>query len=380
MAKPRVMSVDEWLAATSLGNRYVFFQQDRKRLYPVDQALGALIQAGRMQEGGSTYFEVDGALRLLQACNQWLAGKGDKTSDNVELRRRAVRRLAKQGLRLLKWHRDPGWRAAWDGFDTNKSKGKATELKQLQGAFAREAEKPKGVPRMGATMVAKGLNFDSRHPESGKFTDAVERITNSANVTTKTELDELTDAEYREIEALLFEWKGKELKKGSGDVEMVVKELIYMNKDERIATMLVPRNRAFFTSGGAPFSTATEPKKRMIFAVDEYGNFYSGRGEAGVMNHSSFNRGKGVLCAGEIQARNGIPLFMSNGSGHYKPTTLHLRNAIVKLRDYSIPIDNMFVYDFDAKLAFSSGRNFLLGKSVPRATDQFNHAGNPLMG
>jgi hypothetical protein len=379
MAKPRIMTVDEWLAATSLGNRFVFFHQDRKHLVPIDQALGYLVEAGKMRAGGSTYHEVDGCLWVLAACRQWLDAKGTKTSDNVERRRDAVRRLAKQALRLLKWHRDPAWRAAWDTFETNKSRPKATELKGLHGPFAREAAKPKGEPRMGATMVAKGLNFDSAHEVYGKFTTAVEGITNASNVTTKTELEELTDDEYRQIEELLFKWKGQALKTRSGDVEMVVKELVYMSKDDRIASMLVPRERVFYTSGGARFSTAAEPNKRMIYAVDEYGNFYAGRGEAGVTNHSSFNRGKGVLCAGEIQAKNGVPLFLSNGSGHYKPSTLHLRNAIVKLRDYGIPLDNMFVYDFQAKRAYVSGRNFLVDKAVPRATDRFNHDGNPLM-
>ncbi len=376
MAKPPVMSIEEWMAATDLGNAFVFFHQDRKRLAPIDQALGALIKAG----GVGPYFEVDSALWVLTACKQWLEAKSEKVSDNTERRRRAVRKLAKQVLRLTKWHRDAEWRKAWDAFEVNKAKGPTTQLKGLHAAFAREAEKPKGAPRMGATMVAKALNFDSAHPVYGQVTNEVERITRAAETTTKTELEELTDAEYREIEELLYRWKGQELKMKSGETAFVVKELVYMNKDERITRMLVPRDRAFFTAAGERFSTAQEPGKRMIYAVDEYGTFYAGRGEASVTNHSSFNRGKGVLCAGEIQARGGIPLFLSNGSGHYKPGSLHLRNAVVRLRDYKIPIDNMFVYDFEAKKAYRSGRDFLVGKAVPNATDEFNHVGNPLMG
>lgn len=379
MAKPPVMSIESWMAATDLGSAFLFFHHDRKMLEPIDQALGTLVKA-MQTAAGAAYFEVEGALFVLAACKHWLEQKGEKTSDHAEQRRRAVRKLAKQALRLVKWHREPAWREAWDAFEANKTAGRATELQGLQGAFAREAAKPKGVPRMGATMVGKGLNYDSAHEVYGKFTDAVERITNAKTTTTKTDLAELTDDEYRQIEALLFEWKGQAMRDGLGDVSFVVKELVYMDKDERIAHMLVPRDRTFFTATGGRFDTSHAPGRRMIYAVDEYGNFYAAPGEGGVMNHSSFNRGKGVMCAGEIQARGGMPLFLSNGSGHYKPGTLHLRNAVVRLRDYRIPIDNMRVYDLETKRAYLSGRDFLTGKAVVGATEAFNHAGSPAMG
>lgn len=378
MAKPQVMSIDEWLASTDLGTAFLFFRHDRKRLEPIDKALATLSKARAMGAGADPQHEVVCARYVMSACSSWLDRKGTKTTDNAEQRRRAVHKLSKQVLRLLRWHQDPAWRAAWDAFESNKSNkqgGAAAELRELQGAFAREAAKPKGEARMGATMVGKGLNFDG-HRSLDEFRLRVERIAD-----TKTDLEELTDAEYQQIEALLFEWKGKQMLDGLGDPMFVVKELVYMNKDERIESMLVPRDHALFTATGGRFSTVQEPRKRMIYAVDEYGNFYAGRGEGGVMNHSSFNRGKGVLCAGEIQARNGVPMFLSNGSGHYKPGTTQLRQAVSRLRDYGIPIDRMLVYDFETKCAFNNGTAFLANRAMVGATPQeVEHRGNPLMG
>ena len=66
-----------------------------------------------------------------------------------------------------------------------------------------------------------------------------------------------------------------------------------------------------------------------MYAMDEYGTLFASpaaglarRGQ--YWNHSSFNAGKDVICAGMIKIHGGVLQYVDNNSGHYKPTRQHL--------------------------------------------------------
>jgi len=79
-----------------------------------------------------------------------------------------------------------------------------------------------------------------------------------------------------------------------------------------------------------------------MYAMDRYGNLFQnptagGTGvhvttaygaQFGSYNHSTFNAGRGVICAGTIGINNGNLVWVDNNSGHYKPTKDNLKEAI----------------------------------------------------
>lgn len=368
MAKPEVMSLDQWKSATDLGSKMVFFHQDRKKLAEIDACLG-LYHSMKSQ---GAYFEVQYGLLTLTACRAWLQIKGSKISDNNQKRKTAVQKLMKQMYRLVKYLRDPSWAAQWDAFDVRKKAGvvlPAADRAELKGVFALEGAKPKGEARIGATMMGKALGINTRN----EIVYALERKVGNKD------LDELSPQEYLEVEQLLMQYRGQSITNSQGESLLTIKELNYYSKNERTQFLLVPKQNRFYGGDGNLFSTRQAPNKMMIYAVDEYGNFYAGIGEGGVTNHSSFNRGKGVICAGEIQAHNGVPYFLSNGSGHYKPNTQHLRAAVRLISlQYAIPVQQMWVFDRFANKCYSDGTAFLRNSPMPAPPATFSH-GNPTM-
>ncbi|HAB17023.1 MAG TPA: hypothetical protein PLX89_08260 [Verrucomicrobiota bacterium] len=76
---------------------------------------------------------------------------------------------------------------------------------------------------------------------------------------------------------------------------------------------------------------------REVYALDRYGILYStdalSTDVAGYINHSTFNAGKPVVCAGELLfAPNGKLAFLDNSSGHYRPDINHLALLVQTLQ------------------------------------------------
>ena len=65
-----------------------------------------------------------------------------------------------------------------------------------------------------------------------------------------------------------------------------------------------------------------------IYAMSEDGLLFVDGQEGLPLNHVSFLRGRPVVCAGNAEFRNGELITIDNGSGHYKPGSEHLRQAI----------------------------------------------------
>jgi len=84
---------------------------------------------------------------------------------------------------------------------------------------------------------------------------------------------------------------------------------------------------------------------RHAYAMDLYGNLFYGQGEGTPLatqsftNHSSFNAGNDVICAGEIWIQAGVLRHLDNRSGHYKPGRDQLHNCLRSLMSSGVAIN-----------------------------------------
>jgi hypothetical protein len=96
----------------------------------------------------------------------------------------------------------------------------------------------------------------------------------------------------------------------------------FADKDTRSARLMVIYqgfNADFEDTQFHAFDTQADPNGFM-FAMDEYGTLFA-RAAAGLAtggqywNHSSFNAGKDVICAGMIRIHAGVLQYVDNNSG-----------------------------------------------------------------
>ncbi len=88
----------------------------------------------------------------------------------------------------------------------------------------------------------------------------------------------------------------------------------------------------------------------MIYAIDTQGKMYvshtfSELENIGGFQHSSFLKGKVVICAGRVHVEEGILKSIDTSSGHYKPTRPHLVKALKILHDKGIDLRNCTARD-----------------------------------
>ncbi len=117
---------------------------------------------------------------------------------------------------------------------------------------------------------------------------------------------------------------------------MKTDEVLFFDKRARLHHMVLVRNRRLVWARDlTPFDTGNEA---FMFAMDAYGNLFAKNDRAGatMFNHSSFNAGREVICAGSIRATGGFLEFISNESGHYQPTRQELWSCMNKLRNANL--------------------------------------------
>jgi hypothetical protein len=117
----------------------------------------------------------------------------------------------------------------------------------------------------------------------------------------------------------------------------------YARKDERLRDlMLVPEDGLLYTAQGKLCDIGWS-----AYAVDRYGNLLVAKanrtwthGQTNAQfNHSTLAAGGPVICAGEIRIKKGLIEYISNESGHYRPTAAQLANAIYTLaEEYTLPL------------------------------------------
>ena len=117
-------------------------------------------------------------------------------------------------------------------------------------------------------------------------------------------------------------------------------QVTYLSKANRLQYLVVPTTGVFQkpTSQNAYNSDNRVPLGERLadmWAMDIYGNLFVKDSKVingkGYFNHSSFNAGKDVICAGTLIINQGSLAYIDNQSGHYKPSVPDLRNACALL-------------------------------------------------
>lgn len=140
----------------------------------------------------------------------------------------------------------------------------------------------------------------------------------------------------------------------------------FARKDERFRElMLVPMDGLLHNSNGEVCNVGWN-----AYALDLYGNLLVAKanrswthGVSGAQfNHSTLAAGRDVICAGELKIVKGEIKYISNESGHYRPTATQLGNAIFVLSDeYTLPL----IQSLDEVVDISSGAKLSYNGLVP---------------
>lgn len=244
---------------------------------------------------------------LLSACRHWVDVNRTSTSDRTTLRRTGVTMLADQAFKRLQY----------ETFAARKeSNSYSGSFQSLQGGYKHER---------------------TTYLQSGK-TKAVSGSTASALVEFSGQLG--IDLQGKTFNTLTLE-EFKNLVSTYAPELLESEEVVFLKKQDRIGYLVVVENGVMFTgaqerfdTGGAGFTTTGHP-----YIIDQYGSLYTtdhvamGRAlpQEQRFNHSSFNAGKDVICAGIVRAQNGRLAYIDNNSGHYKPDRIQLLNALIVL-------------------------------------------------
>lgn len=108
----------------------------------------------------------------------------------------------------------------------------------------------------------------------------------------------------------------------------------FFRKSERYEFMAYIEQGLFVDGDGKHLN-----KDHVLWTMDSYGNMFIYDTDIGKklgikqVNHSSMNSGREVICAGMISVDDGLVTYVTNTSGHYKPTKPHLAEALNILND-----------------------------------------------
>jgi len=97
----------------------------------------------------------------------------------------------------------------------------------------------------------------------------------------------------------------------------------------------------------APVKVKAGAKNAYAWTKDKF--VFAAAHRVGNLHHSSFVSGDAVRCAGMIGVENGKVTWVDNDSGHYQPTTQHLRNFVNHLAFHKVFAPDAVVYDESTK-------------------------------
>ncbi|WP_439669428.1 hypothetical protein DAMDJJ_31295 [Cupriavidus necator] len=116
-----------------------------------------------------------------------------------------------------------------------------------------------------------------------------------------------------------------------GRENLVTGDVNYLTKSERMRYMAIVGDDGLLYDVNNQRIT-THAVKVTAYAMDKYGSLFikdaDPLDDAMFFNHSSFNAGNDVICAGTLTIRNGSLRVIDNNSGHYKPTRENLHNCL----------------------------------------------------
>ena len=306
--------------------RYWFFnsiQVGRSDLQRIDLALG------RWQGAGDASSEARrGILQDIgSACKAWLDAHAEDGGDVANARRPHVTALLAQAVKYYKYlqfeHRKQSYPKGGEA---------AGPLKQLHGTYVFEADADQqaghrqGLHTKGAVRPAASV-FNA-----ATFQPALTKAHEDGKISTAS-FGSLTADDYGVLEEMIR------------DQTALPSKMAYLSKVERLDCMVfVDADGKIKTNFDTPLDTGMVLTH---YTIDRYGNIFIKRGQDYHWQHSSFNRGKEVICAGFVWVDQGVLTLIQNGSGHYRPTQQHLWAAVDLFRQYGATLDRATVLCWD---------------------------------
>jgi hypothetical protein len=275
---------------------------------------------------------------VLKQCACWLKGKKDKNAGSVNARRAVILQLANDAFMEL---RRINRASSEDFFNLNKS--------LTTGAQANYGTKSLSAGYINERKVYVSHGKQQHPPAAGPLHGTLTNLgavglpagfRNAAGQTLMNrEWGHLTEADFE----LLAQIDAAQSGMGAATV-------YFADKGTRAANLMVVYqgyNNDFENFQGQAYDTQGDPNGHM-YAMDEYGTLFAspaaGMAHGNQMwNHSSFNAGKDVICAGMIKIHNGTLVYVDNDSGHYKPTRQHLHGMLTIISNEGINLAGVTV-------------------------------------
>lgn len=241
---------------------------------------------------------LDNTVLVYKECRHWTKAKAGKTTETSLKRQTQVKFLTNDALNWI-WHLDPQLGKARLAFENKKRLATAAPLQTqaMPGVYHHERAL---YEQSGKTRAPSATLLDGRYDPASN---------------NNTEFSNLSEADFKGLDESL----GKQF------------SVVYLKKMERLRDLMVVENHRLLKADGQPLTTTG--LAGWPYAIDAYGNLFTKNDQAlnlhakCMFNHSSFNAGNDVVCAGMICVNNGMLQRISNNSGHYKPSRRNLFNA-----------------------------------------------------
>jgi hypothetical protein len=301
------------------------------------------------------------AIKVCGMCDHWLRVKAGKQTKTAAMRRTEVETLGRQCWNF----------AQFVVFEKRKaqSPGGKGNLRSLQPGYTAER----------TLYVASGK---TQNPISGSYMHEAVSDPNAQAIIGNKTFSQLTDQDYV---ALDNAFQGSldlpdPMDPGSLAKTQVKRAVLFLNKEERTKRLLLILNGLLGEGFDKPFHCGNFDR---AFVIDQYGNLYASNeifDKSSNFNHSTFNAGKDVICAGTLQATQGKLRKIQNNSGHYKPSRTDLHNAVVLLVSEGLDFSSakvivgepdptrpgkMIEHDYDNAQVFINNRNAPPSRSTP---------------
>ena len=309
-----IPTLDQFQNATKHKSKSGF--KSRGRIQHIDHALMAW---NNVAHGTDDEMKLAAAYQLVKECKKWLLLKqkeidSGKAKVSTNLRMTQVDNLVNEATACLyALVDDLGLGHAFDRFEHRKNydtPGQHRPFRSLHGVYQHERALYVGSRKQRAPSASLLHQSQDAFPKFQKKLGA-------------RSFEGLTRRQYEKLDQLTQRKK----------------DVLYFNKIQRLKYMAFPIDGLLCDVRDAPITTKHaygEP-----YAMDRYGNLFLTESTAmipGQLNHSSFNAGREVICAGIIIIEDGLLKMINNSSGHYKPDQLDLHEMLNVLAEEGVDL------------------------------------------
>lgn len=323
----------------------------------VDQALE---QFDLVKSTSSWNDKISQGIQVCAMCDHWLRVKAGKNTTTSAMRRVAVDTLGRQC-----WNFAQYWLFVKRKAQNPGGKG---NLRPLQAGYTAE-------------RTLYETSRKTQNPISGSYMHEALEDPRAQQIIGNKSFSQLNDQDYSALDSAFQGLLNKRNPKDPGSMAKtkVRRAVLFMNKEERTKRLILILNGLMGEGFDKPFDTGIFAA---AFVIDKYGNLYASNDTFGrqvAFNHSTFNAGKDVICAGTVLATDGKLTQIQNNSGHYKPTRDHLHNAVVLLHGQGLDFSaakiivsepdparpgKMIEHDYDNAMTFINDKNAAPSRSA----------------